>query len=135
MDCCLPDNYWQRKRHPGAPDQAQRGGGDEVVRAAGFESCDAADEDGGHQEQRDAHGSGDGGVEGTLKMSEGVGEEASASARRATSRKKSSSPTPLMISVASVMGTLPWRMLSSRSLTGPARAGMERTMRAPRKTG
>ena len=64
-------------------------------------------------------------------MSEG--EEASESARRATSRKKSSSPTPLIMSVASVMGTLPWRMLSSRSLTGPARAGMERTMRAPRR--
>ena len=40
---------------------------EKVVRAAGFESCDAADEDEGHQEQRDAHGSGDGGVEGNLE--------------------------------------------------------------------
>ncbi len=30
-------------------------------------------------------------------------------------------------------GMLPWRMLSSRSLTGPAKAGMERTMRTPRR--
>lgn len=56
----------QNKRHPGAPDQVQGGGGDEVVRAAGFECCDAADEDGGHEEEGDAHGSGDGDVEGNL---------------------------------------------------------------------
>ena len=33
------------------------------------------------------------------------------------------------------MGTLPWRMLSSRLLTGPVKAGMERTMRAPSVVG
>ena len=66
MDCCLPDNHRQQERHPGAPDQVQGGGGDEVVRAAGFECGDAADEDGGHQEEGNAHGSRDGDVEGNL---------------------------------------------------------------------
>ena len=50
MDCCLPDNHRRHKRHPGAPDQVQGGGGDEVVRAAGFERCDAADGDGRNEQ-------------------------------------------------------------------------------------
>lgn len=57
---------------------------------------------------------------------------ASASWRRATSRKNSSSPTPLMTSVTRVMGTLPWRILFSRSLTGPARSGKWRTSIPPK---
>lgn len=47
----LVNQLWQNKRHPGAPDQVQGGG---------------RDEDGGHEEQGDAHGSGDGDVESNL---------------------------------------------------------------------
>lgn len=60
-----------------------------------------------------------------------VAERASASWRRAMSWKNGSSPTPLIMSVARVMGILPWRILSSRSLTGPAIKGMERTISPP----
>ena len=48
---------------------------------------------------------------------------ASASGRRATSRKSSSSPTPLIKSVVRVIRTLPCRILSSRSLAGFANKG------------
>ena len=57
----------------------------------------------------------------------GWGGRASASGRRTTLRK-SSSPTSLIMSVARVIGILPWRILFSRSLVGFASKEIKRAM-------
>lgn len=53
---CLVDKQWQQERHAcvpdkvDVPDKVERGGGDEVAGAAGFECGDAADEHGYHEQ-------------------------------------------------------------------------------------